>query len=360
MIIDLNSIDRNNFQVKEGIFCNEKAFLVTPNHIGTKFTQRNKIFRSSIWSEDGELLSGGLKKFVNAGENPENFPLPTSLNNTSAVLKIDGSSLILNKRNGILNCRTRGTFEASGMENYYELQVLQEKYPFAFDNPLLNNEDCSFVFEWVSPENVIVIKYPEPDIYLLNIIKHSNYSYYTQSEINEIAREYELKRPEIHFFNTVDQMASEVKYWKDNEGIVLYHSNSQECHKYKADRYLYIHSIKSSLNTLEKLIDLFLLSGATNFNEFFKYIEENIDYEVARHFIGEISNICEANKEVNKILDHMRSFVLSLQGMSRKEQAIKITSSYGTTNRSSFAFTLLDNKELENKQIKKLFFQVLK
>lgn len=360
MIIDLNSIDEENFLVREGKFCGEDAILVNPNHIGTKFTQKNKIFRSSIWSKDGELLSAGLKKFVNAHENPENFPTPTSLKDSSAILKIDGSTLIINKRNGILNCRTRGAFDVSQQPNAYEIQVLQEKYPFAFDNPLLNNEDCSFIFEWVSPENVIVVKYPEPDIYLLNIVKHSNYSYHKQQELDLIAQEYELKRPITYYFHTLEQMTLEVKDWKSDEGIVLYHSGHQECHKYKAGRYLAIHSIKSSLNTTEKLIDLFLQSGATNFSEFFKYIEENIDFEVAKHFQGEISNICDAYKEVKKILDHMDKFVLSLKGLSRKEQALKITSSYGPTNRGAFLFTILDGKQLENKQIKKLFFQVMK
>lgn len=123
-----------------------------------------------------------------------------------------------------------------------------------------------------------------------------------------------------------------------------------------------IHSIKSGLNTEEKIIDLFLKSKATNYNEFYAYVADNIDFEVAEFFKGKISNICDASKEVKKILDHMDKFVLSLKGLSRKEQALKINSSYGGSknNRAAFLFTKLDGKELENKQIKKLFFQVMK
>lgn len=360
MIIDLNGIDRDNFQVKEGVFCNEKAFLVTPNHIGTKFTQKNKIFRSSIWSENGELLSGGLKKFMNAHQEPEEFPLPKNLNNTTCVNKEDGSCLLINKRNGILNCRTRGAFGIGHLLNSFEIDILKEKYSLAFDNPLLNNEDCTFIYEWVSPHNVIVVKYHEVDMYLLNIVKHSNYSYYTQDEVSEIAKEYVLKRPETFSYKTLEDLINDVQLWEGKEGVCLYHTQDSEIHKIKSLKYLKLHSLKSELNSQEKLIELFLDCGATNYNDFYNYIANNLDFEIAEHHRGSISKICEANKEVNKILDHMKGFVLSLQGMSRKEQAIKITSSYGPTNRGSFAFALLDNKELENRQLKKLFFQVLK
>lgn len=360
MIIDINSIDTEQFQVKEGIFCGEESILVTPNHIRTKFTQKNKRFRSSIWSKSGELLSASLMKFVNAGENPEHFPLPKSLDKTNAMLKVDGSTLIVNKHNGILNCRTRGSFNVDQQPNNYEIQVLQDKYPFAFDNPLLNSGDYSLIFEWVSPDNVIVVKYPEPDMYLLNIVKHSNYTYLTQDEVSNFADEYVLQRPNMFYFDSIETLGEQVSQWDTNEGIVLYHSNDQECHKFKAAKYLYIHSIKSSLNTEEKLIDLYLTSGTSTYLGFFDYIATNIDYEVAQHFRGQLSKICDANKEVQDILDGMRNFVNNIQNMTRKEQALKITSAYGKTNRASFVFSILDGKELDNKAKKKLFFQVLK
>lgn len=360
MIIDLNSIDTEQFQVKEGIFCGEESILVTPNHIGTKFTQKNKRFRSSIWSKSGELLSASLMKFVNAGENPDHFPLPKSLDKTSAMLKLDGSTLIINKHNGILNCRTRGSFNVEQQPNNHEIQILQDKYPFAFDNPLLNSGEYSLIFEWVSPENVIVIKYPEPDMFLLNIVKHSNYSYMTQNELDNFAEEYGLKRPIMFYFESIETLGEQVSQWDANEGIVLYHSNDQECHKFKAAKYLYIHSIKSSLNTEEKLIDLYLTSGTSTYLGFFNYIVTNIDYEVAQHFRGQLSKICDADKEVKNIIDGMKNFVNNIQNMTRKEQALKITSAYGKTNRASFVFNILDGKELDTKAKKKLFFQVLK
>lgn len=359
MIIDLNSIDRKRFDLKGGVFCGIKSYLVTPLH-GIKFKRKEENFRSSIWTEDGELLSAGFKKFCNHLENPE-FPSPDSLIGTSIINKEDGSLLCINKHNGILNCRTRGSFGISHLLNGYEVEILKEKYPFAFDNPILNEENCTFLFEWVSPTNIIVLKYPEPDMYLLNIVKHSNYSYYFQDQLDIIAKEYELKRPTRYKFDNLNDLIKNIEIWDDREGVCLYHKNNNDITKIKASRYLLIHSLKSDLNNREKLIDLYLQSGATNYNEFFDYVSTNIDYEVAKHFQGQISDICDARKEVDKILDHMSVFVSRLGGMNRKEQAAKIFSSYGKdSNRASFVFQKLDNKELDNKQLKKLYFQVMK
>jgi hypothetical protein len=49
MKIDLKSIDETQF-LKRSVFINgEEAVLVQPQHIGAKFTQKNKMFRSSVF-----------------------------------------------------------------------------------------------------------------------------------------------------------------------------------------------------------------------------------------------------------------------------------------------------------------------
>ena len=358
MVINLQDIDTEKFYIKDGEFCGEPAKLINP--IGNiKFDQKNKKFRSSIWSTHGELLSASFKKFVNYGENEENFPSPKSLLKTNALLKCDGSTLIVNRRNGLLNTRTRGTFNTSTLENGWEIEYLIDKYPTAFDNEKLNVGNCSFIYEWCTPTNIIVVKHEEPKIVLLNIIKHEDYSYYTQDELDSVAEELNLLRPTRYNFDSMESLISSVKLWEEDEGICLYHSNDQEITKIKADKYLFIHSMKFELNTIEKVIDLFLKSECTNYNEFYEYVCVNIDYEVAQFHISNISRVCDARKEVLRILDGMKSYIDKLSGMTRKEQAAKILSSYGSTNRSGMVFTLLDGKTLNNEQLKKLYFQVL-
>ena len=94
MYINFENYDLNEFTIIDGYYGGVPASLIIPNEIGVKFTQTNKIFRSSIWSKQGELLSASFPKFTNFGENPENFPVPSTLLNTNILDKIDGSTHI--------------------------------------------------------------------------------------------------------------------------------------------------------------------------------------------------------------------------------------------------------------------------
>ena len=55
MQINFSDYDLSEFIIKEDLFCGIPAKLIVPNHIGTKFNQKNKIFRSSIWDLNGKL-----------------------------------------------------------------------------------------------------------------------------------------------------------------------------------------------------------------------------------------------------------------------------------------------------------------
>ena len=108
--------------VHEHILNGETVSLVQPIHIGGKWTLTNKIFRSSVWDSNGELISAGFPKFTNWGEAPDIFPLPDSLRNATIVEKIDGSLLVVSKWKGHYILRTRGTVDATQLENGMNLK----------------------------------------------------------------------------------------------------------------------------------------------------------------------------------------------------------------------------------------------
>ena len=53
------------FCVRECLIANTKCKLVFPNKMEIDWNDDNKIFRSSIWTEDGHLVSASFKKFTN-------------------------------------------------------------------------------------------------------------------------------------------------------------------------------------------------------------------------------------------------------------------------------------------------------
>ena len=373
MKIDLTLVDLSQFMVHPHIFNGETMYLIQPQFIGTKWTQDNKHFRSSVYNISGELVSASFFKFVNFGENPENFPVPTSLKNTNIVEKIDGSLTILSKYKGNYIIRTRGTLDASLMEkNGFEIEIFKqtilpkiEKLAHLFGGTD-DTWNSSILTEWVSPINKIVIRYPEPDWYLIGIVHHSDYSLATQLELNNYACEVGLKRPENYTFPSVEELIKNVEQFKGKEGVVLYSKNDQMLHKIKGLDYLCRHRLKSELGSFEKLVDFwFTIGNPVNYQVFFDEIVKLVDYETAIDHQGDISKIIDASKGMHKIMEGMTEFVNgTVRALpTRKDQALKITSSYGNSgeaSRSGMCFKILDNKPLTQDDKKKLLYQTLK
>lgn len=359
MKIDLNSIDRESFMVHEHDLFGEKVHLVQPVHIGCSWTHENVILRSSLWDTDNKLISASWKKFVNWGEKPDVFPPPGSIEKCTLVMKLDGSTLICSKWKDNYIFRTRGTVDATRLANGAEVSVILDKYP-GIKELLDDTAGVSLLFEWVSSENVIVIKYDEtPDVYLTGIVRHHDYSYFTQKETDEIADLYGLKRPQMYSFDNFDELLSSVKDFQNVEGICCYYNDDQSIVKIKGDQYLKLHRFKANAN-IETTVDLFFALQCPTFQEFERKLIEQFDYECYTLVRGFASNVCDAYNQVLQIIDGMRSKVASLANLTRKAQAQNILQSYGETNRASMTFSLLDGKELNNEQRKKLLYQCMK
>ena len=362
MKIDIQKVDLTQFMVHEHSLNGEIVHLIQPQHIGTKWTQDNKHMRSVVVNYAGEVISASMPKFTNWGENPEHFPVPTSLKNATVVEKLDGSTLIVSKYNGQYILRTRGTVDASTMANGFELELFKS----TILSKLQDNNDTwnySIIWEWLSPINKIVLSYgDEPMWKLIGFINHINYSLAQQDMLDAMAKKYDLLRPEIYTFTDISDMLQIVDKWQNKEGVCLYSKNDQVIHKIKASKYLLLHHLKSELSSLEKVLDVWLEQGMPDYQTFYNYIFTTFDYELAEQCRGMISRICDAKKEVDMIVSGMNEFVNNrLKTLpTRKLQAEQVISAYGNTNRASFLFKLLDGKSLGKEEYKKLLFQVLK
>lgn len=359
MKIDLSKINKDDFYINEKNFNGEIVYLVFPKNVGVKWTNDNLIFRSSVWNKEGELISASYKKFFNWQEQPDIDPPPYNIGNCNLLEKIDGSTLIISCYKNNLIIRTRGSIDTFTLANHHEIDLFKQKYPKIFDFNNYCQSNCSYIYEWVSPENRIVLNYSEPDLYLTNVITHSNYTMFQQSTLNQVANGLGVKRPKVFKFNTINEMIDAVKEFKGLEGICVYYSHDQNIRKLKAIEYLTLHRFRFDL-TIESVLDMFLKYNQPDYNSFIKAIADEFDWECVEFCRGLASKICDASVEVKKILSHMKFFADSVRKLSRKDAAMKIIESYGKTSRSSFVFNLLDNKPIDNDGIKKLYFQVIK
>lgn len=329
-----------------------------------KWDNTNKFFRSSLWDKSsGNLISAGFRAFLNYGEQPEFEPLNLE-EDLEFRLKLDGSSLIVSKYKGENIIRTRGTIDAEeSMENGDEIPVLREKYPQAFDNEWINSENCTFIYEWYSPRNIICLREAqETEIWLLAVIKHNDYRYIDQKTTDNIAKEIGVKRPEVFRFDSFIEMEKVVKKFEGKEGVVIYSQDSNTLKKVKGSKYLTIHKLKSQLNTKNSIIELYVEYGMPTYEDFYSKIETDFDFELAKQLIPEISMVVNAGEEVKTIIKNMNIFIKDIRNLkNRKEQALAINYSYGRkeNNFCGILFSILDKKPINDNQIIKLFLSVI-
>ena len=358
--MDWDSLKEQGFDIKEQEIAGDLCVLVVADGFEVKWNQDNLIYRSSVWRKSDALpISLSYRKFFNFGEQIQLIPDPTNLNGTSLIEKVDGSTLCVSKYKKQLIMRTRGTFSAYVHGNANELDEFQTKYPLLFSSPLLD-QGYSIILEWTSPSNVIVLHYPEPDIYLTNIIRHSDYQYENQDALDDYAKQWGVKRPERYQFVGVNELIETVKEWHGKEGVCLYCNQWQDIKKIKSLDYLAKHAFKSDMSLKNMLKTFFGIGKPKTFKDFYENIEKTFDFECANMAIPMISKVIDAYKEAQKIFAHMSDeFIPRLKGLSRKDAAMKIIESYGKSVRSGIAFTMLDGKPITDKELEKVMQQFL-
>jgi len=344
------------FSIRDCIIAKTDCKLIFPIKHDIKWNDDNKIFRSSIWTKGGELVSASWKKFTNLGEQLEFEPIDID-SDIEFIHKLDGSTLIISKFKGELIVRTRGTSDATTLDNGDEIPFLKRKYPLVFNNDYLNTEQYSIVCEWYSPRNIIVEREAEePTLWLTGVIKHDDYSYVLQNDLDIFSTDWKVERPIRYKFNSISSMIESVNQWKKGEGIVIYGNKGQILKKTKSDRYLLLHRIKSTLSNVKNLIEFYIEKEMPCYEDFYKIIETEFDYEIAVQLKEELEKICEAGEKAKKYIDHILEVVHDIRKVeTRKDQAIMIKRNF--KENSSFVFSVLDGKIINKEQWTKLINQ---
>jgi len=156
---------------------------------------------------------------------------------------------------------------------------------------------------------------------------------------------------------------------RDKEGICMYYNNEQDILKIKSAHYLFLHRAKSEISSIDKVIDVYidwfmdrhtLSHEPTGYPEFFEYLKEKFDYEIATMAIGHASRICDAMKEVHEIMKALFDYGIVRINIPRKIAAQQILQAYGSTGRAAIVFKVLDRKVIGADEYKKILYQVLK
>lgn len=112
--------------------------------------------RGLVTDLEGNIVSHPLLKFHNWEElHPSERPCDGD--KIEITLKMDGSLLIVSRYQGQLIFNTRGSF-------YSDQAIAAEKLFYELYDPTWIDEGATYLFEFVSPENKIVVQYLKSDL----------------------------------------------------------------------------------------------------------------------------------------------------------------------------------------------------
>ena len=342
MKVNLPSVE--DFNIQDVIIAGDECVLITPNKKqDLVWTEDNKFFRSSIWrKQDMHPVSLGFRKFTNLHEQPH-FESIGEYDDLEFVRKMDGTLAILSFWKGEIIFRTRNRADVTTLKNGAELEFLKQKYPKVF---ALKDPTHSLLFEWTTPSNRIVLEETkEPTLWLIGTVRHSDYYYFEQRELDQIARELDVPRPERYSVNkeTLYQLLEEKN--ELIEGVVIYANKGQFLKKVKTSRYLHLHKVFTGIKTFSNMLNFWVSSGKPDMETFKLYIKQNYHSVLLLSWKPLLEELEHKYNAVNDKIKSVDRYVLSLKeiNLDRKEMAEMIKSEFSSVWQK-IAFGLLSNK----------------
>ena len=357
MIIDITTVNQEQFLITKHIIAGEECSFIRAKNIMTDWEESNLHLRSCVVNSRGELISASYPKFFNFEEKPAIFPFNGDFTYgvCSFVEKIDGSTLIISKYKDELIIRTRGSIDATAMDNAEEIEFFKKKYS-KFFNEYINLCDASWIFEWVSPKNKIIITHQEPELYLTNRISHHDYSLSYQHSLDKAPHGF--KRPNVFHFGTLSNMLETVSQFDTMEGVCLYYDQDQHIRKVKSAWYLKAHAFKSRMN-LATMLELYLSWKPIDKAAFENKIGVEFDHECLSFAKPIIEELYAKLHLVSIKIHDVKKFVNDNKELSQKDFALKVKPTFSGPL-SGMAFTLRKTLDANlDGHIKTLVLEVL-
>lgn len=290
--------------------------------------------RGLIFNKNGELISRPLHKFFNINQKDEtlvrnlDFSIPNVL-----MDKLDGSMVRPFIVDGMFFLGTKMGFTDISMQSMEWLD-LQDSIKKDWMVKIVE-DGYTPIFEWISPENNIVLHYDTPELILLNVRNNLNGTYHP--ELMEGAP-FKLAETYGALNGDVEEYLETVHNLKGKEGHVICFDGVPML-KAKADEYLKIHKIKDNLSH-DRHIVLKILSGGLD--DVYPVLDK-ITYDRVKTFEQKFW------KAWGEKLEELRLLVkvaYEVYDGDRKAIALKMVPTLKNKSDSQFIFSALDGKEL--------------
>lgn len=272
-----------------------------------------------------KILARPMEKFFNLGECP--FTMDLDLNELDyGMLKADGSLISTFDDCGTLRAKSKGSlyseqaFAAQGV-------LFDVDHKDLYDRALelaQNGYTCNF--EYVAPDNRIVVAYPVRELVLLNVRENETGEYVP---IRELEHDPVLRKYLVSAFarsednETPEQMIEDLRAMTGIEGAVFV-MNSGLRFKVKTEWYSTLHRTKDTLKNNEALFNVVVAAGSDDLKSLFddEWSRTKIEkFEtVFFNYLKEAIAVLNEFKTVNSHLERKDFAILSQVDLKAKNK----------------------------------------
>jgi RNA ligase len=250
----------------------EEIIVVNKEYNGTKFTVIDYVFskedtfdspyarecRGIVFNKNGDIIRRPYHKFHNVNENPQSHYTKIDLNNEHSILeKLDGSLIV--------------PFLLDNGTIYYGTRLCSEEYHNKVSN-FVTGSYCRYEllirflikrgfspqFEYIGPDNKIVVNYHSNNLILTGIRHMLTGMYLSYDRMLDIGISYNV--PVVnnkHNREDIFNFLSKVRAEEEGEGYIIRFSLG-EMYKIKNDLYCRLHKSKDLITRTYEIVHLIL------------------------------------------------------------------------------------------------------
>jgi T4 RnlA family RNA ligase len=283
------------------------------------------------------LASLPMQKFFNLGEHV-GWGTELDLSTITAVMdKADGSLIsTVVDANGFMFLKSKTSFKSQQAVDADRWMRDPDNFGFLLaTQEAVELHGCTVNFEWVSPENQIVIGYAQPRLIVLNARNMSTGEYVPHDTLVErygarnVIASHDLPADPAQFLIDAEKITG-------IEGFIICFENGLWV-KLKTEAYCVLHHLKDSINNSRRLWEACIAETADDLRALFHADPLSM------------ARVCDMEEKVSKIYNSIHvsvhAFYNENKGLDRKDYAIKGQVELGSSGLFSLAMNLYLGKE---------------
>ncbi len=316
----------------------------------TEFQEQNAVecrghtFRATkgVFDEyDWHLASLPMQKFFNYGEHV-GWGTEMDLNSIALIMdKADGSLISTVKHNGgSLFLKSKTSFNSQQAKDATEWFYSDKGVGVRLGSYIVHDVMGYTVnYEWVAPDNQIVIGYSEPRLIVLNARSMETGEYMSREMLldifgDDLVKGYDIPENPTEFMVEAEKMTG-------IEGFVICLENGL-MFKHKTEAYCILHHLKDSVNSPKRLWEACINETADDLRALFK----DDPISIKKIAMMEIK-ACAVYNSVHKVV---HDFYNENKGLIRKDYAIKGQKELTADGTFSLAMNLYIGREANIKE----------